>query len=202
MAPHATQDWIQDAAIKSLVLHERYYRDTSQWKNLRKCYHPDSQKTSIKITWFNGTADEFVAGSEKMAKGGTTSSHTVTPVIVQVRGHKAISESPGTINARFSYHDAEFDLISVARLVSRFEKVGSEWKMLTLEAIYDRDSIQSVLPGVGEKIADLEGGRPSYKCLAWVLKQRGFEVDPNLPGSDRPGSGEKVLDDNLKWLHS
>lgn len=38
--------------IKSLLVRERYYRDTAQWENLRNSYHPDVSKTGIKITWY------------------------------------------------------------------------------------------------------------------------------------------------------
>lgn len=37
--------------IKSLLVRERYYRDTCQWEKLRGCYHPDASKTSISISW-------------------------------------------------------------------------------------------------------------------------------------------------------
>lgn len=37
--------------IKSLLVRERYYRDTSQWRKLRAAYHPESTKTHINITW-------------------------------------------------------------------------------------------------------------------------------------------------------
>ena len=41
-----------EAAIKSLVVRERYYRDSCQWQNLRDCYHPDASKTMVDITWY------------------------------------------------------------------------------------------------------------------------------------------------------
>lgn len=37
--------------IKSLLVRERYYRDTCQWEKLRAAYHPDPSRTHIKITW-------------------------------------------------------------------------------------------------------------------------------------------------------
>ena len=47
------QEIIAEAAIKSLVIRERYYRDSCQWQRLRECYHPDSSKTRIDVTWYS-----------------------------------------------------------------------------------------------------------------------------------------------------
>mgnify|MGYP001568042072 CR=1 FL=1 len=41
-----------EAEIKSLLVRERYYRDSKQWDKLRDSYHPDATKTSINITWY------------------------------------------------------------------------------------------------------------------------------------------------------
>ena len=42
---------LAEACIKSLVVRERYYRDSCQWEKLRECYHPDASQTDIGITW-------------------------------------------------------------------------------------------------------------------------------------------------------
>jgi uncharacterized protein YfcZ (UPF0381/DUF406 family) len=42
---------LAEAEIKSLVVRERYYRDSGQWNKLRNSYHPDASKTSINISW-------------------------------------------------------------------------------------------------------------------------------------------------------
>lgn len=44
-------DISQEFEIKSLLLRERYYRDTQQWDKLRNCYHSEPSNTSIKISW-------------------------------------------------------------------------------------------------------------------------------------------------------
>jgi hypothetical protein len=43
---------MDEIEIKSLLIRERYYRDTCQWEKLRGCYHPDASKTSIDISWW------------------------------------------------------------------------------------------------------------------------------------------------------
>ncbi|KAK5702379.1 hypothetical protein LTR17_022376 [Elasticomyces elasticus] len=142
------EKFLDEAEIKSLLVRERYYRDMQQWENMRQCYHSDAAKTSINITWYHGDVDGFVAGCEQMAaRKSASSSHTVCPVVVAIDGDRAVSESMGTILARFRYEERSYDCSSYGRFVSRLERSAGEWKMLTLEVIYDRDSIQSVTPG-------------------------------------------------------
>lgn len=40
-----------ESEIKSLLIRERYYRDTAQWEELRRSYHPDAGQTRIDISW-------------------------------------------------------------------------------------------------------------------------------------------------------
>ena len=42
---------LDEARIRSLLIRERYYRDTAQWERMRNSYHPDNSKTWINITW-------------------------------------------------------------------------------------------------------------------------------------------------------
>ncbi|VUC24153.1 unnamed protein product [Clonostachys rosea] len=199
----STSDWIQDCEIKSLLVRERYYRDTAQWQKLRESYHPDASKTSINITWFKGGIDGFVSGSKQMTTGGTPSTHNILPVEIHRQGDKAVSESTGSIMARVKYNNVDYDLISYAKFISRLERVDGVWKMLSLEAIYERDTLQPVYPGTGERIVAIEEhGRASYRCLSWLLLQKGFTVDQELPGSDIKGSTEKLLNDCFAWLRT
>ncbi|KAJ5632772.1 hypothetical protein N7490_009111 [Penicillium lividum] len=136
-----------ESEIKSLLVRERYYRDTCQWEKLRACYHPNALNTHIEITWFQGNIDGFVSGSKGMATGGTGAVHTICPIETHVHGNKALSESTGSIAIRFQHHGGLFDCVSYTRFISRLEVVNGEWKLLTLDAIYERDSIMPVVPG-------------------------------------------------------
>ncbi|UNI22994.1 hypothetical protein JDV02_008836 [Purpureocillium takamizusanense] len=196
----ATEKFVTEWEISSLLTRERYYRDTAQWQKLRDSFHPDPSRTSIKITWFNGNIDGFVAGSQKMAAQGTHSCHTICPIEIHVNGDKAVSESTGSIMARFRHHGVDYDCTSYARFVSRLERVDGEWKMLTLEALYERDTIRPAFPGTSTEAFDVGGGRASYKGLGWLLSQNGFSVDQDLPGADMPESVDVLMDSHRQWL--
>ena len=51
MATSRTEKLLNELEIKSLLIRERYYRDTFQWAKLRQSYHSDASKTHIKISW-------------------------------------------------------------------------------------------------------------------------------------------------------
>ncbi|KAF9885861.1 hypothetical protein FE257_012333 [Aspergillus nanangensis] len=198
----AVDKYMQESEIKSLLVRERYYRDTCQWDKLRACYHPDASKTHIEITWFQGDIDGFVAGSRGMVIGGTGAVHTISPVELHVNGDKALSESSGAISIRFYHDGVEYDVVSFTRFISRLECVDGEWKLLTLDVIYDRDYIMPTVPS--SKPVDLplfKGGRESYKCVAWVLSQKGFSVKQDLPGVDDPLACTRLMEDQFKWLY-
>ncbi|KAL2836401.1 hypothetical protein BJY01DRAFT_222017 [Aspergillus pseudoustus] len=186
--------------IKSLLVRERYYRDTNQWEKLRASYHPDASRTQIDITWYQGGIDGFVSGSRAMASSGTGAIHCISPVEVHLNGDKAVTESTGSISIRFAYAGHSFDCIAVTRFISRVERVAGHWKLLSLEAIYDRDAITPVLPGGASEVVLPVEGRESYRCLSWVLSLRGFQVKQDLPGIDDPASCARLMEGALAWL--
>ncbi|GKZ95767.1 hypothetical protein AnigIFM59636_009775 [Aspergillus niger] len=196
-----TDTILVQSSIKSLLVRERSYRDTCQWQKLRDCYHPDASWTHIEITWYQGDINGFVRGSEDMAAGGTGAVHTICPVEVHLNGDKALTESTGSISIRFSYEGRQYDCVSFTRFISRLQNVDGQWKLLTLEAIYDRDNITPVLPGTPANIHIAPGTRESYKCIAWLLSQKGFKVKEDLPGGDDPASCDNLMQGAFKWLN-
>ncbi|RVX73374.1 hypothetical protein B0A52_03016 [Exophiala mesophila] len=166
--------WVAESEIKSLLIRERYYRDTQSWDALRSCYHPDASITNIRISWFSGDVDGFVQGSKAMAKSGTLASHTIQPVEVHIKGSKAVSVSTGSVQIRLILDDIEYDMTSWVIFLSRLSLVSSsrtaQWRLLSLEAVYDRDSIAATKPIVNTSRAiELSpNARPSYKYLEWL----------------------------------
>lgn len=75
--------------------------------------------------------------------------------------------------------------------------------MLTLEAIYERDSIVPVVPGTTTSAPfHLTSARESYKCLAWLLAQKGYVINEKLPGLDWPESVQSFMNDQYQWLNA
>ena len=135
-----------------------------------------------------------------MARSGTGAVHTICPVEVHLHGKKALSESTGSISIRFQHDGTHFDCVSYTRFISRLEFVGDEWRLLTLEAIYDRDLITPVIPQRTAEFHFPKNARKSYRCISWVLSQNGFSIKQVLPGIDDPTSCAQLMEASFKWL--
>ena len=143
-----------------------------------------------------------------MAAGGIQSAHSIQPVEVTINNRKALTISYGSIILRCKFDEVEYDMESWGRWVSRQAWValpsGPEWKMVSLEFIYDRDSIIPAIPFHGPPmVIDIRpGARESYKYLEWFLVKRGYSIPDNCPGTDIRESVTKLLAKNEKWLQS
>lgn len=159
---------------------------------------------------YQGDIDGFVAESRNMAEQGSSSIHTINPVQITLNGDKAFSVSVGSIISRFSKDEIDYDLVSQCRFLSRLERAGDDarrgWKMLSMEVIYVHDAIMPAVPAelredVYSVIAEGRAPRESYRGLAYVLGEMGYQVKDTLPGTDDQSSVEAVLQRNQSWLY-
>ena len=158
---------------------------------------------------FNGTADAFVAASQRMLASGTLSTHTIQPVEVEINAEKAVAVSTGSVSVRAEVGGVEYEIFSMVRFHSRLFYCGSlnsrdrAWKLVSLEAVYDRDYVIPMTRSGEVQMMTIEiapGARESYKYLDWVLGNRGFAIARDLPGVDDEGSVRKVMDEAQEWL--
>ena len=142
-----------------------------------------------------------------MASEGFQSRHAIIPIEIDTKGPKAFSVSVGSIVARFTKENIEYELNSTCRMLSRLENLGvmgqPDWKLLTMEVIYVDDSIIPVIPPT---LGGFDGGnfkngsRKSYRCLSLLLEEKGHKVNNDLAGVDDPKSVEDVIRRNQEWL--
>lgn len=156
---------------------------------------------------FSGTIDGFVAGSQRMVASGTVSSHTIQPAEVEINGDKALAASTGSVAVRAVVDGVEYEMVSLVRFYSHLycckTDAGATWKLLTLEAVYDRDYVIPIEFSAQHLKVVIElppGARESYKYLDWMLGKRGFTIARDLPGLDDKESVQKVIDDAQAWL--
>lgn len=85
----------------------------------------------------------------------------------------------------------------------RLEKVVGNWKLVGLEAIYDRDSINPIVPSkLGTNGASFKHqGREHYSGLTWFLEQRELPVNNDLAGTDKPQLMEALIARQFDWLN-
>ena len=144
-----------------------------------------------------------------MAQAGSSAMHNINPVEVTIVGQKAFSVSVGNISSRFEKGGSEYKLISNCRFLSRLTKADDNergpWKMLSMEVIYLNDSISSVVPNAKPLEVDstsLAGCRQSYKFLSWLLAEKGYTAKKNLPGVDDEQSVRNVMSRSMEWLNA
>ncbi len=184
--------------ISQLVLSERDSRDRGQWDTMRDCFHPDSM---VKISWFNGSGPEFVAGSIDMAERGVFAKHRLSPVLVTLAGDRAVASLGVTIDIPKVIDGVDLILSAHGRLIYRAERRDEVWRIFSLDCIYVRDELMPSILGTTVTIdpAEVEGFRSSYRNLAYCLMKTGYEVDQNLPGDDRPETVEKLMSAINRW---
>ena len=186
--------------IIRLVEGERAARDRGMWDVLLDSYHPDAR---ITLSWYDGDAEGFVDGSRRMFEGGSPSVHLVGFPDLQLEGDRAIADTGCTINLRSEIHGVLADTVSMARHRSRVERRDGVWRLASFYAVYQRDSIAPVIPGDVPAIDRdlLASFRPSYMYLSYMLRLKGVEISPDLPGVDRRDALNALVTADEAWLY-
>lgn len=187
--------------IAELVKLERLWRDQAQWEKLAGCYTPTGV---VRTMWFRGPANDFVEASRKMRNSGRRSKHLISPIYVKINGDRALVESDGQIFNRSVFEGIEIDKVLYCRFVSRVVRLDGQWKIETLDCIYEGDSVSTVnpddkLPFDREKLAAL---RPCYAVWAYVLKSHGYDLSQEMVGEDRPEQVQAFYKGEDMWLQS
>jgi hypothetical protein len=189
--------------IFDLVRYERFCRDQRDWKGLVGSFVP---KAPIRTTWFDGTIEEFGEASRRKMTGldATSPKHWIFPTKLQINGPRALVESPALIFDRMTFDGVEFDSFQYCRFVSRVMKTDSGWRLATFEAIYQRDQMQPVDLRQAQPLdwAQLKTLRKSYRFFAYIQHRRGYKVDPELLGDDRPDLVEAFYGREQHWLET
>lgn len=190
------QEVIDKSSIKELIEFERFCRDNSLWEEMHKCYAEDSKVT---ISWFQGTGYDFVEASKKMEGRAP---HKIYNTQIWINGNKAVSIMIATIQKRTEINGHIMDLNSDAKLIFCTEKIDGIWYIVSMEGVYEQDSLVPAFPGenITIPLEEISKFRESYACLSYVLSKGGYDIDNNLPGIDRPDLVEKIYNKTNEWL--
>ena len=185
--------------ITQLVLRERQGRDRGWWDEMEQAFWPDSRVT---ISWYDGDGPGFLAASKAMSGRGVSSVHRMSPPVVRVAGDRGWAEAPATIEARGAVDGVLADLVSAARLNYRLVRRDGRWGIVSLECVYERDTLTPALPGAAVSVpgAELDRFRPSYALLSWYLSRAGYQVATSLLGDDEPAARDAFYARTWAWL--
>ncbi|OBF68043.1 hypothetical protein A5753_23170 [Mycobacterium sp. 852002-51971_SCH5477799-a] len=73
--------------------------------------------------------------------------HQLAAPVAHVDGNRAVLEVSAQIQFRDDIEGVRVDLVSFTRLLYQLERIGDDWKIKVLRAIYERDTITPVVPG-------------------------------------------------------
>jgi SnoaL-like domain len=185
--------------ISQLVVRERESRDMGFWNRMRDCFHPDA---IVSISWFQGSGPDFVTASQDMAARGMLAKHRLGPVLVTLNGERALASLSAIIDIPTLLQGREFILSAHCLMLYRAERRQGVWRLSSFEAIYRRDEFVPCIPGQTTDFPTdlLAGFRPSYRNLSYSLHLKGYRVDPDLPGEDRPETVRPILQKLYAWL--
>ena len=189
------------AELSDLVCFERFCRDQRDFAGMLACYVKNSP---VRTTWFDGTVEDFAEASRKKMSSGSQAKHWIMPARIDIHDTRALVESTASIFDRLTFDGIEFDTFQYCRFVSRAVRTAEGWKLASFEGIYQRDQMQAVdprdpLPVDWDLLKTL---RPSYKFIGYTQLKRGYTLNPELLGDDRPDLVEAFYASERKWLQT
>lgn len=194
------QSFLDREELFDLVRRERFARDQRRFDVMRACFHRDAY---VRTSWYEGRGgNAYVeATREWMVKTGN-SKHWVFPAFARVSGDRATVESPAMIFNRARLEGVEVDFHVFCRFFSRAVREDGNWKLLTFHVLFKRDVLKPVDPAAQLSVDGvlLDTLRSSYKFLAYIQRQRGVFVDPDLLGDDRPEMLDGFHAEEERWL--
>jgi hypothetical protein len=185
-------------AVRAVVCAERSAKDLGRWDVMAAAFAPGA---TVRVSWFDGPATEFVARArERSARGGTPSFHEIGAVAVEVHGDRALADSSCAVHLRGLLDGTEVDVVTRGRLCWRVARTQDRWRIVSLDMIYIRDTLSMVDPAAAPPPAP-RGSRAAYGFLQRFMESAGYPVSPDLPGTDRPELVAALLDSHRAWVH-
>jgi hypothetical protein len=183
-------------AIAEVVQRWARARDQGHWEDLARSFHPGG---TIKVMWFDGTHADFItACAKRFAPGTGTTKHFFGVSVVEVRGERALSETPAFLSQSGELHGTRFTGLSFLRFLDRFEQRGGEWRIVKRNAIYEADRFMPERP-VELDPAILGLYAAPFRYLAYRQHLNGQKSDPQTP-MDGSASLEKLMREAREWL--
>jgi len=185
-------------AIRETVENWALWRDAGDWERFRTVWHPDGWMTA---TWFQGSADEFIAVSRAGFEKGVSILHFLGGFTCDIAGTRAISQTKMTINQRAPVEGVLCDVVCTGRFYDFFDKRDGRWGIVRRQPIYEKDRLDPVDPGAAPRLdaARLARFPEGYRHLAYLQSTNGFAVKDGLPGLRGPAV-ERLYAEGRGWL--
>lgn len=183
-------------AVSEVLMRERLARESHDFDEEGACFLPDA---TIEVSWFRGSAADFVDAGRKASAAGRGAAvyfDSMSPPVVKTKGDRAIADAACAIHSFLPLDGIEASMTSYTRLLWRVRRIAA------LRAVYIRDLLQPCnpvrIPRIDER--KLEGFRPSYRHLSYILEASGRPLRDDLPGVDRPETISALRASDRDWL--
>jgi hypothetical protein len=187
-----------ELAIRQLVENWAVWRDAGDWERFRTVWHDDGR---MMATWFQGSADEFIAISRDAFARGVRILHFLGGTSVEISGPRAVAQAKMTITQRAPVDSVECDVVCTGRFYDFLERRDGRWGLVLRQPIYEQDRIAPVDPEA-RLILDrelLDSFPVGYRHLAYLQTRLGFAVKPDMPGLTGP-EVEALYTSGARWL--
>ena len=194
MSPHL----LERLAVREMVENWAVWRDAGDWERFRSVWHDDGR---MMATWFQGSADEFIAVSRAGFDKGVSILHFLGGNSVDLAGERAVSQTKMAISQRALVHDVLCDVVCTGRFYDFCEKREGRWGLVLRQPIYEKDRMDPVDPAARLSLdQELLGRFPEgYRHLAYLQTHIGFKVKPDMPGLKGP-QVEALYARGRSWL--
>ena len=172
-------------AIREVVENWVVWRDAGDWERFRTVWHADGR---MMATWFQGSAEEFIAVSRAGFDKGVSILHFLGGHSADIAGDRAVSQTKMTISQRARVHDVLVDVVCTGRFYDFFEKRAGRWGIVLRQPIYEKDRMDPVDPAARLTLDPALLGRfpEGYRHLAYLQTQIGYKVKTDMPGLKGP----------------
>ncbi|MEO5771675.1 MAG: nuclear transport factor 2 family protein [Burkholderiaceae bacterium] len=191
---------LDEIAIARLLADWGLWRDTGRWERLRAAYTPDA---TMKTTWFDGPASEFVDASVRAFGKPTTVQHFIGPSTVEVNGDRAVAETRVILMLRDTLEGEVVDVTCYGRFVDRMVRQDGRWLIQGRLAIYEKDRMVALDPAKPLAIdrAILDCFPSGYRHLAYLQSLGGARIVTDIPAHN--SDAQRVLyADAAAWLQA
>ena len=185
-------------AIRDLVENWALWRDAGDWERFRTLWHPGGR---MMATWFQGTADEFIAVSQEGFARGVRILHFLGGTSIDLAGDRAIAQTKMTISQRALVHEVLCDVVCTGRFYDFLERDADRWVLVLRQPIYEKDRLDPVDPAARLELDRAQLGRfpEGYRHLAYLQTNIGYQVKPDMPGLTGP-EVEALYQRGARWL--
>ena len=185
-------------AIRDLIENWVIWRDTGEWARLRAAWHADGRMAA---TWFQGSADDFVAACARAFQGPSMGHHVLGGASIEVRGARALAQTRVTLALRTTLDGVLCDATCIGRFFDFLEKRDGRWGLVLRQPIYEKDRIDAVDPGAALVLdqALLATFPAGYRHLAYLQAKSGLPIKRDMPGLTGEAV-ETLKADGRDWL--